>query len=137
LSCYESIGDKDGAKRSAQRTLERVEKVIATEPDNASAMGFAMGAHGVLGNVERARDWAKRAMLLNPENKNMRYNFACAYVRLGLIDEAFDLLEPVTAASGIEHVNWTKKDADLDPIREHPRYKAMIAAAEARLAANG
>ncbi len=134
LSCYESIGDNDGAKRAAQRTLDRVEKVIATEPDNASAMGFAVGAHSTLGNVERARDWAKRAMLLNPDNKNMRYNFGCAYVRLGLIDEAFDLLEGVTAASGIEHINWTKRDSDLDPIREHPRYKAMIAAAEARLA---
>jgi adenylate cyclase len=134
MSCYESIQDDEGARRSAQRTLERVDKVIATEPDNASAMGFAVGAHSVLGNIDRARDWAKRAMLLNPENKNMRYNFACAYARLGLVDEALDLLESVTAASGIEHVNWTKQDADLDGIREHPRYKAMMAAADARLA---
>ena len=134
ISCYESIGDKEGARRSAQRTLERAEKVITTEPDNGSAMGFAVGAHSVMGNVERAREWAKRALLLNPDNKNMRYNFGCAFVRLGLIDEALDLIEPVTAASGIEHVNWTKQDADLDPIREHPRYKAMMAAAEARLA---
>lgn len=134
MSCYESIRDDDGARRAAERTLERVNKVITSEPDNGSAMGFAVGAHCVLRNVERARDWAKRALLLNPDNKNMRYNFGCAYARLGLIDEALDLLEPVTAASGIEHINWTKQDADLDPIRDHPRYKAMIAAAEARLA---
>ena len=64
----------------------------------------------------------------------MRYNFGCAFLILGLIDEALDLLEPVMAQSGIELVNWTKKDPDFDVIRNHPRYKAMIAAADARLA---
>jgi hypothetical protein len=31
----------------------------------------------------------------------------------------------------IEAVNWSKTDPD--PIRDHPRFKAMFAAAEARL----
>jgi len=31
-------------------------------------------------------------------------------------------------------VNWAKVDPDLDPVRDHPRFKAMLAAAEARLA---
>jgi hypothetical protein len=31
-------------------------------------------------------------------------------------------------------VAWAKVDSDLDPIRDHPRYKAMLAKAEARLA---
>jgi adenylate cyclase len=112
-----------------------VEKVIAVEPDNGSAMGFAVGAHARLGNVERAKEWSKRALLLDPDNKNMRYNFACAFVQIGEREMALDLLEPVLAQSGIEHLNWTKKDSDLDQIRDHPRYKAMIAAAEARLSA--
>ena len=135
-SCYESVGDRDRARNAAQRTLDRVEKVIATEPDNGSAMGFAVGAHAVLGNVDRAKDWAQRAMVLDPENKNMRYNFACAFVRVNETDAALDLLESVLAQSGIEHVNWTKKDTDLDSIRDHPRYLAMITAAEFRLGQN-
>jgi len=134
VSCYDAVGDAEGARRSARRALERIERVIAVEPDNSSAMGFAVNAHATLGNVERAKDWAGRAMLLDPDSKNMRYNFACAFIRLKEIDAALDLLEPVTAQSGLEHVNWTKRDSDLDPIRKHPRYKAMIAAAEARLA---
>ena len=133
LSCYLNLGDKPAAREAARRTLERVEKVIASEPDNGSAMGFAVLAHATLDNSERAKEWAKRALLLDPDNKNMRYNFACGFVGMGDFDGALDLLEPVLAQSGIEHVNWTKKDSDLDPIRDHPRYKAMIAAAEARL----
>ena len=134
FTCYKAIGDQENARRSSLRVLERVEKVIAVEPDNGSAMGFAVGAHATLGNAERAKEMAKRALLLDPDNKNMRYNFACGFVQMGDIEAALDLLEPVLAQSGIEHVNWTKKDSDLDPIREHPRYRAMIAAAEARLA---
>ncbi len=136
-SCYMSIGDREKTLDASRRTLQRVEKVIATEPDNGSAMGFAVTAHATLGNAERAKEWAKRALLLDPDNKNMRYNFACSFVVLGEIDAALDLLEPVLAQSGIEHVNWTRKDTDLDPIRDHPRYKAMMAAAEARLGAAG
>ena len=33
--------------------------------------------------------------------------------------------------------HYEKADSDLDPIRDHPRYKAMIAAADARLAGKG
>jgi hypothetical protein len=35
---------------------------------------------------------------------------------------------------GIEVLNWVKTDPDLDPIRDHSRFKTMLAAAEARLA---
>ena len=31
-------------------------------------------------------------------------------------------------------LNHAKVDADLDPLRENPRFKAMVAAAEARFA---
>ena len=134
MSCYEVQKDQAGEKSAAERTLARVDQVIRTEPDNGSAMGFAVGAHAMLGNGERAKEWAKRALLLDPDNKNMRYNFACAFVRLNEVDMALDLLEPVLAQSGIEHINWTKQDTDLDPIRDHARYKAMISAAEARVA---
>ena len=36
-----------------------------------------------------------------------------------------------------EALPWIKIDTTLDSIREHPRFKAMVAAAEARLAVEG
>jgi len=33
-------------------------------------------------------------------------------------------------------LNHAKVDADLDPLRDDPRFKSMIAAAEARLASS-
>jgi adenylate cyclase len=48
---------------------------------------------------------------------------------------ALDLLVPAFEKSlRIEFLNWAKVDPDLDLIRDHPRFKAMIATAAARLA---
>ena len=31
-------------------------------------------------------------------------------------------------------MNWMQSDADLDPVRDHPRFKALLVAAAARIA---
>jgi adenylate cyclase len=135
VSCYKAIGDREGERRAARRALERTEKIVAQEPDNGSAMAYAVSALATLGEAERAKEWAERALLLDPGNFNLRYNFACTLVTdLHEYEAALDLLEPVFANLRIEAINWSKTDPDLDPIRDHPRFKAMTAAAEARLA---
>ena len=89
----------------------------------------------MLGEAERAKEWAERALLLDPDNVNLRYNFACTLItEFHDFEAALDLLEPVFEKWRIEAVNWSKTDPDLDLIRDHPRFKAILAAAEARLA---
>jgi hypothetical protein len=51
-----------------------------------------------------------------------------------VVEAAIDLLESAIEVSRHDSVNWIKNDPDMDLIRDHPRFKAMIAAAEARLA---
>jgi adenylate cyclase len=135
VSCYAAFGDKEGARRAARRALERCERIVAAEPDNGSAMGFAVGALAALGEAERAKEWAERALLLDPDNANLRYNFACTLItELHDFDAAIDMLELRFKTMSIEVLNWVKTDPDLDAIRDHPRFKAILAAAEARLA---
>jgi len=135
ISCYKANGDADGARRAAQRALVRIEKIVALEPDNGSAMGYAVGALAALGEAERAKEWAERALLLDPDNLNLHYNFACTLVlELHEFDAALDLLERAFEKLRIEAVNWAKTDPDLDLNRDHPRFKAILAGAEARVA---
>ncbi len=76
-----------------------------------------------------------RALLVDPDNMDMRYNFACALtVHLKEPDAALDVLAPVFEKVSSNFVNYAKVDPDLDLIRDDPRFKAMIAAADARLA---
>ena len=135
IQCYEALGDRLGAQHAAKRGLERVEKVVVAQPDHGLAIGWGVVALVALHESERAREWAERAILLEPDNLNLRYNLACCMVGLGETDMALDLLEPVLARAQPQNLTWFRTDNDLDPIRDHPRFKALIAAAEARLAA--
>ena len=133
---YNHAGDPEAAHRAAKRTLARTEKIMAQDPNNGSAMGFAIDALAKLGEAERAKNLMTRALLLDPGNMNMRYNLACILIiDLHDIDAALDLLEPLYREVSVSLLNWSKADSDLDSIRDLPRHKAMVAAAEARLAA--
>jgi adenylate cyclase len=135
--CYKQIGDKEATLRAAKRSLARAESVIAKDPNNGSAMSFAIEALTTLGEAERAKDLMSRALLLDPTNLNMRYNLACAlWANLHDPDAALDMLEPLFQSEAVEFLlNWSRTDNDMDGLREHPRFVAMTTAAQARLAA--
>jgi adenylate cyclase len=137
-SCYTALGDAEGARRSAQASLARAEATLAQDKSNGAAMGFAVTALAVLGEAERARDWMRSALLIDPENEIMRYNFACALsIHLRDIEGALELLGPYFQRATRTNLNHVKADPDMDPLRDDPRLQAMIAAAEERLAAEG
>src|SRR5437016_553991 len=134
ITCYTAVGDREAAKRAAQIALTRAEKVLAQDPNNGSAMGHGSDALAVLGQGERAKEWMGRALLIDPENLAMRYNFVCALANhLNDKEAALEMLGPALEKMGTGLINHSKIDPDLDPLREHPRFKAMLAAAEKRL----
>ena len=135
LQAHEALGDRAGEQNAARRTLERVEKIIAQEPDHGRAIGFGVYALTSLRERERAKEWAERAMLLDPDNSNMKYNIACAMVKLGEADMALDTLENAASVFSPGLVAWIDKDRDFDPIREHPRFRAILKKVSARLSA--
>jgi adenylate cyclase len=134
---YEAVGDLEGAERAARRALDRIERVVAAEPDHGTALGHGVGILAILGEADRAKDWAERAMLLDPENRTLRYNLACAMVKLAEYERALDYLESAMQQSHRQALDWAKADTDLDPLREMPRYHAIMAATEAHIAAAG
>jgi adenylate cyclase len=133
VSSYGAIGDKQGARRAALRAVEVAEKAITADPTNGAAVGFLVTGLATLGDAERAKAWAERALLLDSQNQNMRYNFACSFALLNDFDTALDLLEPILAGES-PMLFSARTDPDLESIRDHPRFKAMMAAAEARVA---
>jgi len=141
LTCYKAVGNSAAGLRTARTTLARVEKMLLQDPNNATAMGYGALALGALGELERAKEWINRALLIDPDNMNARYNFACSLASLFKepdVDAALELLGPVFETLAAGFVDHAKVDPDLDPLRGNPRFKSMVAAAEARLAtANG
>ena len=140
LTCYTALGNSQAALRVARIELSRVEKMLAQDPNNATGMGNGAIALAVLGEGERAKDWINRALLIDPDNMNARYNFACSltsFMKPPDVDAALELLAPVFEKIAAGFLNHTKVDPDLDPLRNDPRFKTLIAAAELRIAADG
>ncbi|HEY4071025.1 MAG TPA: TIR domain-containing protein [Sphingomicrobium sp.] len=133
MSCRYGLGDEAGGLEAAKRTLAEVEQVLAQDPSNGAAISFGVSALAVLGQRERATEWMERALLIDPENLNMRYNFACALARdLGDPEGALRMLESSISRlrSSIGNVEF---DPDLASIRKDPRFQKIIADAKKRL----
>ena len=92
VSTYTALGDQEGAQRAAKITLERCEKNLTRDANNGAAMGHGANALAELGQRERAKEWMERALLVDPDNVTMRYNFGCALANH--LDDKDAALEP-------------------------------------------
>ena len=136
-TCYGAIGDVEGMHRAARMTLDRTQRVLAQDPSTGSALGFGATALAALGDGERAREWIKRALLMDPDNFTMRWNLTCALsCYLGDKDGAIELLETFVDRAPPAMVKYLRLDTDLDPLRDDPRFEALVAGAERRVAAD-
>jgi adenylate cyclase len=135
ISVRWALKDFEGAREAARMTLERAEAAVAKDRNNGFAMGFGVDALVILGETDRARQWMNRAMLVDPDNLLLRYNFACSTsARLGDVDAAIALIEPVLARDEGHLVMGAAIDPDFDALREDPRFQKALAEAQARVA---
>jgi adenylate cyclase len=135
LSCYRALDDIEGMRRASEMTVKRTEEALASNHVNGAAMG-CVAAYVVLEQEAKARDLIRRALLIDPDNIRMRFNFACGAINyMSDFELALDLLEPAFARMTQEWIGHIAIDPDLDPVRADPRFVAMLATAQARLAA--
>src|SRR5215471_11058758 len=119
ITVYSAIGDQEGLQRAAKLALERCEKILASDSSDGAAMGHSGVALAALGQRERAKEWMERALLVDPDNVTMRYNFVCAlanYVKDK--DAALEILRPLFEQIGAGLISHAKVDPDLDSIRD-------------------
>lgn len=132
VSCYSGIGDNKRAKEAARKTVEQTERVLAQDPSNGAAISFLVAGLAALGEEERARDWMNRALLIDPDNLNMRYNFGCALAaQFGDRESAIEMLGPVLART--KTIGNMEFDPDLKSVRDDPRFQCMFTQAKARI----
>jgi adenylate cyclase len=123
---YRTLGRASNAAAAHRNCMARIERALERSPEDANATCSGAIVLVSLGELERAREWAGRALWLDPDDPVVSYNAACAYARLGERDTALDLLERVVP--GHRHrVQWARKDSDLESLRDEPRFQALLA----------
>jgi adenylate cyclase len=129
-SILHSLGRDEEALRYARLGLKRAEEALRLHPESSRPAQLGACTLATLGEREKAMDWLAHALAIDPEDANARYNAACTYALLGEVDRAFDLLEVWAREVGRDQKLWFLHDADLDPIRDHPRYPGLLKLAE-------
>jgi adenylate cyclase len=123
---YAALGRKDKRLEWTERALSRASRQLARHPDDVRALYLGSGAAAHLGDFERSRWMAERALELAPNDGSVAYSVACSYVALGDHERALDLLEQASMPAMANRA-WVEHDADLAPLRGNPRFKALLA----------
>jgi len=123
----QSLSRRSEMEAAARLSLARAEKVVAERPDDADALSFGAGLLALLGETGRMRDWAERAAIIEPDDHYMQYNLACAFAILGEQELALDRLEKAIGPESLKSLKeFMLNDSDLDVLRGHPRYLALL-----------
>jgi adenylate cyclase len=126
INVYRSLGREDEMKVVAREGVARAERELARHPENPRPAYLGSGGLFVLGEVDRAKEWAARALAIDPDDVLVQYNVACFRALVGEHEGAIDLLLGLLPRAGQQTKEWVKRDSDLDPIRNHPRFAKVL-----------
>jgi Flp pilus assembly protein TadD len=126
LNTAQSILGRDvAAHEAAQVGVRRAEQVLALNPHDGRALSLGAGALKDAGQVDRALQWAQKAIELFPDDTSALVNVACVHAQLGQRTEALDMLERVFAL-GCGRRDWVENDPDYDTLRGEPRFRRLL-----------
>jgi tetratricopeptide (TPR) repeat protein len=122
---YSDLGDAEKAEASRRRGIQAAEAKLKLNPDDSRAL--YMGANGLaaLGDYGRGLEWAHQALAIDPDEPMVLYNVACIQSLAHRYEDALDSLERAVK-NGLTQKGWFEHDSNLDPLRQHPRFKRLI-----------
>jgi TolB-like protein/Tfp pilus assembly protein PilF len=122
---YLALDRPQDSEDTNRQALDVIDQHLRLNPDDSRAVYQGAVALARLGEHKVARQWAERALSMDPEEPPVLYNVACAYAVLGETDKALDLLEKM--GDGLQgYHDWIEHDSDFDALRNHPRFKALV-----------
>jgi adenylate cyclase len=124
IGVYDSLGDSDRAVRAAKDGAHAASVYVEQHPENSRAWMLGATAFLRLGETDKAMQFAEAALDADPDSESTHYNGACFYALAGEIEKALDCLEN---SSTFNDPEWIDNDSDLDPLRDEPRFKALMA----------
>jgi adenylate cyclase len=124
-SVQKGLGKLDLSIDAARRGVAIAEKVLELQPDETRALYLAAMPLIRIGRKDDAHEWVERALFIEPDDPSLLYNVACFYAQIGQIDKALDCLERAILV-GMANKSWIQNDSDLDPLRDHARFKQIF-----------
>src|SRR6267143_2800996 len=125
MDALAKLGRHDEVLEAARQGIKLADAHLELNPDDARAWYLSAAALMRLGQTDQALERGYRAFAIDPEDAGVLYNIACNYALAGLRDEAITHLEQALQ-NGFGQREWLENDSALDPIREDPRFQALL-----------
>jgi tetratricopeptide (TPR) repeat protein len=122
---YYGLGLASKAEAARRRALHLAERHAELHPDDPRALYLGAVVLARTGDHQQSLNWARRALAIDPEESSILYNVACAYAIMGRPEESMACLEKVLT-HGAWYKNWAENDSDLDSLRSHARFQALV-----------
>ena len=125
-------GDKQRAQTEFEQASVVSEKLLREAPEDAARHAQHGLILAALGRNQEAIAEGKRAVELLPESQDAFDGPGCTaalaqiYALTGESDEAFRLLDHLLAVPNGVSIPWLKLDPAWDPLRNDPRFQALI-----------
>jgi adenylate cyclase len=126
LQEYQALDDKSGEQSALRRSWQAIERHLAIDPDDSYANDHAAGVLMLLGRREEAMRILNRALTLRPDDYRTLYTAACTASLGGMYEQALDFLDRAVG-TGRGQLEWILNDNDLAPLRDSPRFAAIVA----------
>jgi adenylate cyclase len=123
VMAVDASGEHARALELARQALAGLIHQAELEPENARVRYLAAGLFLRVGDKDSGRPYIEAALRLKPDDFGTIYNAACYYSLSGDVERALDLLEP----RPLSNLAWIEHDPDLAPLRDHPRFQAILA----------
>lgn len=119
------LGREEESTAASFRSYVTAEKHLVLHPDDARAMYLGAAALVKIGEFEKAKDWADRALDTDRSEPAVLYNVACAYSLMGETDRGIELLAEAID-NGFGYRAWLENDNTLETLRGDPRFKQLL-----------
>lgn len=127
---YRTLGRAGREVNAARRGVERTQRALTKDPQNPRAAYMGANALAVIGEIDRAKQWAARALAMDPDDTLTQYNIACFCCFLNEFDRAFELLERLLPHANQETKAWVRYDSDFDQLHKLPRWQTVLRLSE-------
>jgi adenylate cyclase len=121
----EAMGEHERAREAYRHAADVASRHVDLNPDDPRAATMLSVSLCRLDRLDEGLRWAERALEIDSEDAGVRYNVACLFAVAGRTDRALDCLEEARAV-GFGNRAWLERDPDLESLRDHPRFKAIL-----------
>jgi tetratricopeptide (TPR) repeat protein len=127
-----AMKDEANARAAYEKALPQVEQLVREAPDDPSRHAMLGGLLAMIGRKDEALREGQRAIELRPESKDAfdgpMYitSMAAIYAWCGDKDHALEFIEKSLSMPNGVTAPMLKLDPLWDPIREDPRFQALI-----------